>query len=57
MKESLKNTLIKVKPILNKKNNQINISLPRKKLPVSIKEMIDSNKMPIINVRLESGNR
>jgi len=40
----------KVKPVINKKNNQINISLPRKKLNKEIRSKIDKIDSLKINI-------
>ena len=45
--------LIRVKPVINKKNNQINVSLPRGKLPKKIIESIDAEKSSARKMLLE----
>lgn len=41
----MKKLLLNVKAIINKRNNQINFSLPRKKVPTDVLKKICSNKI------------
>jgi hypothetical protein len=43
--------IISMKPTINKNNGQINISLPKKKLPISLRK--NPEKIKSINVRIE----
>ena len=45
--------LFKAKPIINKKNGQINFSIPKKKLPKTIKDMVNSNNIPIFRFKFD----
>jgi len=49
-----KSSFFKVKPVLNKKNGQINISLPKKKLPSKVKNNI--KKMGSIDIKIKGIN-
>lgn len=37
-----------VKPIKNKKNGQINISIPKKKIPKSCEEILESKRLKLL---------
>lgn len=42
-----------VKLILNKKNGQMNISLPKKKIPLSLKNKLLNMKKPMLKIKIE----
>lgn len=45
--------LFKLKPVINIKNNQINLTLPRKKLSEKLLKDLDSNKVKKLKLKLE----
>lgn len=45
--------IFKIKPRINKANGQVNFSLPKKKMPLSLKKMINSDSMPILKFKFE----
>ena len=46
-------TVFKIKPIINKSNNQININIPRKKLPAEFKLLMSKKPNTIKALKLK----
>jgi len=44
---------ISIKPVVNKKNKQINLSLPRKKISNKLKDLIEKNPNLLIKIEFE----
>jgi len=45
--------MFQVKPIINKKNGQVNFYLSKKKLPNNLRKLIASGSIPILNLKIE----
>lgn len=44
-----------LKPVINKRNNQLNVSIPKKQIPKELNEILrkDSSKVKNIKIKLE----